>query len=141
MDYIDNGYIDNGTPMFDGQNGQNYEIWNSRMKVFLKSQGYDVWDSVVSGYITSRKPPKTAAKKELKRNNKIAMDFILEGLSDPVKDKVGQCSSAKEIWDKLHNFYSKESHLITEPMHQNKEDVEIKQEEIISSDQTDSNEE
>jgi hypothetical protein len=62
----------------------------------------------------------------LKRNNKIAMDFILEGLLDPVKDKVGQCSSTKELWDKLHNLYFKESHSITEPEHanQNKEDVE-----------------
>jgi hypothetical protein len=34
------------------------------------------------------------------------MDFILEGLPDSVKDKVGKCSSAKELWDKLHNIYS-----------------------------------
>jgi hypothetical protein len=47
------------------------------------------------------------------------MDFILEGLSDQVKDKVGQCSSTKELWDKLHNLYSKESPLITEPEHAN----------------------
>jgi hypothetical protein len=88
------------------------------MKEFLKSQWYDICDSVVSGYTTSRKPLKTAAKKELKRKNKIEMDFTLEGLSDPIKVKVGQCSLAKEIWNKLHNFYSKESLLvITEPKH------------------------
>jgi hypothetical protein len=34
------------------------------------------------------------------------MHFILEGLYDLVKDKVGKCSSSKEIWDKLHNIYS-----------------------------------
>jgi hypothetical protein len=56
--------------------------------------------------MTSKKL-KTAAKKELKRNNKIAMDFILEGLPNSVKDKVGQCSSSKELWDKLHNLYYK----------------------------------
>jgi len=33
------------------------------------------------------------------------MDFILEGLYDLVKDKVGKCSSTKEIWDKLHDIY------------------------------------
>jgi CO dehydrogenase/acetyl-CoA synthase beta subunit len=71
------------------------------------------------------------------------MDFILEGLPDSVKDKVGQCSSTKELWDKLHNLYFKESHSITEPEHanQNKEDVEEEQEEICSSCQTDSEEE
>ena len=34
------------------------------------------------------------------------MDFILEGLYDSIKDKVGKCSSTKEIWDKLDNIYS-----------------------------------
>jgi hypothetical protein len=48
----------------------------------------------------------------LKINNKIAMDFIMEGLPDLVKEKVGKCSSAKEIWDKLHNLYSEESSII-----------------------------
>jgi hypothetical protein len=90
----------NGASIFDGQNGMSYEIWSDRMKVFLQAQGYDVWHSVVTGYISSKKP-KTATKKELKRNNKIAMDFILEGLSDPVKVRMGQCSSTKELWDKL----------------------------------------
>jgi hypothetical protein len=123
----------NGMPMFDGQN---YEIWSSRMKVFLEAQGFDIWNSVVSGYTTPKKPLKTATKKELKRNNKITMDAILDGLSDLVKVKVGQCSSTKEIWDKLHNLYSKGSLLvITEPEHvdQDKEDVEIEQEERSSS--------
>jgi hypothetical protein len=71
------------------------------------------------------------------------MDFILEGLPDLVKDKVGKFSSAKEIWDKLYNSYSKGSHLITELEHtnQNKEYFKTEQEEICSSCQTDSEEE
>jgi hypothetical protein len=111
-------YAKIGVPQFDGQNGLSYEMWRNKMKVFLGAQGYDVWYSVVTGYIGSKKP-KTATKKELKRNKKIAMDFILEGLPYPVKDKVGQCSSTKELWDKLHNLYFKESHSITEPEHAN----------------------
>jgi hypothetical protein len=112
-------------PLFDETN---YEIWSTRMRVFLQAQGFDIWNSVVSGYTAPKKPLKNATKKELKRNNKMAMDAILDGLSDSVKFKVGQCSSAKEIWDKLHNFYSKGSLLaITKPEHvdQDKEDVEI----------------
>jgi hypothetical protein len=35
----------NGTLVFDGHN---YEIWSSRMKVFLKEQWFDVWHSVVT---------------------------------------------------------------------------------------------
>ena len=82
------------------------------MKTFLQAHGYDVWYSVVTGYSGSKKP-KTATKIELKKNNKIAMDFIMEGLPDSMKVKVGKFSSAKELWDMLHNFYSKESHSTT----------------------------
>jgi hypothetical protein len=75
----------------------------------------------------------------LKRNKKIALDFILEGLPDSVKDKVGQCSSAKELWDKLHNLYFEESPIIeTDSI---KESVGTEQEERCSSCQTDSEEE
>jgi hypothetical protein len=65
------------------------------------------------------------------------MDFILEGLYDSVKDKVGKCSSTKELWDKLHNIYS--SPIIESE--NAKEDVGTEQEEICSSCQTDSEEE
>jgi hypothetical protein len=61
------------------------------MKAFLGSQGYDVWYSVVTGYIGSKKL-NTSTKKELKGNNKIEMDFILKGLPYLVKYRVGQCS-------------------------------------------------
>jgi hypothetical protein len=47
------------------------------------------------------------------------MDLILEGFPDWVKEKVGKCSSNKELWDKIHNLYFMESHLITEPKHSN----------------------
>jgi hypothetical protein len=76
-------------PQFNGQNGLKYEIWSNIMKSFLQAQGCDIWRSVVTGYTTTKNPLKTASKKELKRNNKIVMDFIMEGLPDSVKNKVG----------------------------------------------------
>jgi len=104
-----------------------------------------IWGLEINCYGIQRfKETKTTTKKELKRNNKITMDFILEVLLDSVKNKVGQCSSSKDIWDKLHNIYSKESLLIIiEPEHvdQNKEDVEIEWDEISASCQTDPEEE
>jgi hypothetical protein len=84
------------------------------------------------------KKPKTTTKKELKKNNKIAMDFILQGLYDLVKDKVGKCSSTRELWDKLHNIYSS-SPIIESKIA--KEDTNTKQEERCSSRQTYSKEE
>jgi len=83
------------------------------MDTFLQSHEYDVWQSVVTRY-TATKKPEIAAKKELKRNKKIAMDYTLEGLTDLVKEKVGKCLSTKEVWDKLHDLYFEESP-ITEP--------------------------
>jgi hypothetical protein len=129
-------YTENGVPLFNGQNGLKYEMWSIRTRTFLEAQGYDIWYSVVTGYNATKKE-KTATKKELKKNNKIAMDFIWEGLPDPVREKVGKCSSAKELWDKLHNIYSSP---ITESENV-KEDAGTDQEERCSSCQTDSEEE
>jgi hypothetical protein len=77
------------------------------METYLKSLGEDVWISVASGYNASKKP-KTAAQKEAKRNNKVAIDTILDGLTDSVKSKVGSCSLAKYIWDKIQELYARE---------------------------------
>jgi hypothetical protein len=77
-------YIDNGVPLFNGQNVLKYEMWSIGTRTFLEAQGYDIWYLVVIGYNATKKP-KTKAKKELKKNNKIAMDFIWEGLPDPVR--------------------------------------------------------
>jgi hypothetical protein len=61
----------------------------------------------------------------------------MEGLPISVKDKVGKCSLAKEIWDKLHNIYYSP---ITES-DISKKDTGKKQEVRCSSCQTDSEEE
>jgi hypothetical protein len=79
-------------------------MWSIRTKVFLQAQGHYIWLLVVTGYDSSKRE-KTAAKKELRKNNKIEMDFIWEGLPDLVREKDGKCSSAKEHWDKLHEIY------------------------------------
>jgi hypothetical protein len=38
----------------------------------------------------------------------LAIDTILDGLTDSVKSKVGSCASTKELWDKLKDLYSRE---------------------------------
>ena len=37
----------------------------------------------------------------------MAMDIILHGFFDPMKDKVGKCTSTKELWENLWNLYTK----------------------------------
>jgi hypothetical protein len=129
-------YYENGVPMFNVQNGFKYEMWSRRMKVFLQAQGHYIWLSFVIGYDSSKRA-KTPTKKELKKNNKITMDFIWEGLPKPVREKVGKCSSAKELWDTLHGIYSSP----IADLENAKEDVDTEQEEICSSCQKDSEEE
>jgi hypothetical protein len=96
--------IPNGIPPFDGSN---FEYWSNRMETYLKSLGEYVWFSVASGY-NALKKPKTATQKEARRNNKLAIDTILDGLTDSVKSKVGSCASTKDIWDKLQDLYARE---------------------------------
>jgi hypothetical protein len=80
--------IPNGIPPFDGSN---FEYWSNRMETYLKSLRADVWFLVASGY-NALKKPKTVAQKEAKRNNKLTIDTILDGLTDSVKFKVGSCA-------------------------------------------------
>jgi hypothetical protein len=98
------GNIPNGIPPFDGSN---FEYWKNRMETYLKDLWADVWISVASGYNASKKP-KTTTQKEAKRNNKLAIDTILDGLTDSVKSKVGSCASVKYLWDKLQELYARE---------------------------------
>ena len=77
------------------------------METYLKALGADVWFSVSSGY-NALKKPKTGTQKEPKRNNKLEIDTILDGLTDSVKSKVGSCASTKEFWDKLQDLYARE---------------------------------
>ena len=86
-------YSENGVPMFNGQNGFKYEMWSRRMEVFLQAQGNYIWLSVVTGYDSSKRE-KIVAKKELKKKNKIEMDFIWERLLNPCSTQV---QDAKQI--------------------------------------------
>jgi hypothetical protein len=87
--------------------GSNFEYWSNIMETYLKSLGANVWLSVASGY-NSLKKLKTVTQKETKRNNQLAINIILDGLTDSVKSKVGSCASEKELWDKLQDLYARE---------------------------------
>jgi hypothetical protein len=94
--------IHNGLPLFDGHN---YAFWSIRMKLFLQTQGVDIWQAVLSEY----KVPTTilidAIGKRLYESNSKAMYAILGGLAGSKFVKVMHYTSAKKIWDKLKNVY------------------------------------
>ena len=96
----------NGIPQF---NGHKYAFWSTRMKSYIQAQGFEIWKSVVDGYITPTIPPTNEKAVKLSQNNYKAKNALLNGLSETVFTKVAHCISAKEIWDKLQNIYEGDS--------------------------------
>ena len=45
-------YSENGAPLFDENV---YAIWSVKMDRYLKSVGYDLWSSIVNGYVPTKK--------------------------------------------------------------------------------------
>ena len=76
----------------------NFNIWEARMRNFLHTQGIEIWKSVSGD---------SRMDGESKEYNAKAMKAILNGLPDSVKNNLGKYSSAKDIWDKLHDLHSK----------------------------------
>ena len=79
------------------------------MRVFLQPQGVEVWKVVVSRYDPPANLPTDTQGKKLYKDNSMAMSAILSGLTEEVYEKFMNCETAKEIWDKLKNLYSKEN--------------------------------
>ena len=57
-------------------------------------------------WIYSSKESEKTAQKEAKKNNSMAMEAILEGLTNIQKKKIGKCISSKELWLRLEQQYS-----------------------------------
>ena len=81
-------------PLFNG----NFDIWEERMRNFLKTQGIEVWKSVIVDNMMDG---------ESKAYNAKAMKEILNGLLDSIKANLEKCLSTKDICDKLHDLHSK----------------------------------
>ena len=81
-------------PLLNGK----FDIWEARMRNFLKTQGIEVWKSVIVDSMMDGEFKEYTAK-EMKAN--------LNGLPDSIKKNLEKCSSAKGIWDKLHYLHSK----------------------------------
>jgi hypothetical protein len=99
-----NIYNENGTPIL---RKEEYIFWSIRMESHLKALGHDVWNSVITDYFPPNRV-RTPAQKKSKKINSMAMNTILDGLPDDIKEKIGECNSAKELWEKLKDLYSDE---------------------------------
>ena len=75
---------------------EGYALWSIRMRVYLESLGYGVWNSVIYDYIP-QKIPRNTSQKESKKNNSREMEAILDGLPQSLKENIGKCTSTKEL--------------------------------------------
>jgi hypothetical protein len=86
-------------------NGGGYALRKVRMKNFLLSLGFDIWQSIEYGYTAPTTPPTDIAGKKICNDNSRSVNGILGGLTNSICVKVMHCKSAKEIWDKLEVVY------------------------------------
>jgi hypothetical protein len=57
------------------------------------------------GYVSLKNKSKFAAQRERKKNDALALNTILSGLSSPIKESMGQCTSTKDLWLNLEETY------------------------------------
>jgi hypothetical protein len=79
------------------------------MKTYIQAHGFEIWQSIIDGYIVPAILPTNDKAVKLGQNNSKATNALLDGLSEMVFTKVAHCKSTKEIWDKLRNIYEGDS--------------------------------
>lgn len=79
------GFYSNIYPLFDGVN---YAFWRLRMITYLSTLGFDIWDSVKSGYTIPSTPSINSIDKKLFENYYKAQNAIMSGLVDSELVKV-----------------------------------------------------
>ena len=95
-----------GTPLFDGSN---YAFWSIRMRAFIEAQGIEIWQSFENGCKVPQTVPTDATELTQYNNNSKARNHLLSAIDESVFNKVMNCPSAKEMWDKLQTTYEGDS--------------------------------
>ena len=92
--------IDHEVPILEKSD---YFGWRSKIKSYLKQ--FSVWEIVV-------KPPNQTnknTKAEVEKDNKVALNFLMDGILRPIKESIGKYTSAKDLWFKLEEEYQKKN--------------------------------
>ncbi|KAL1187803.1 Retrovirus-related Pol polyprotein from transposon TNT 1-94 [Cardamine amara subsp. amara] len=87
-------------------NGQNYELWATRIKTTLKIQG--LWEVIDKGIPPKPKPKEDDALekwKETEMQDMKALQLLQMAVTDLVLMKVVSATTSKEIWEKLQETY------------------------------------
>jgi hypothetical protein len=67
--------------------------------------GVDISYSVVNGYVIPNNAPSDPNEKNLMSCNSKARHVIITSLSPTISSKVMECTTSKEVWDKLKSIY------------------------------------
>ncbi|GMI69866.1 hypothetical protein like AT4G00980 [Hibiscus trionum] len=97
-------------------NGDNYPYWKNRMRLFIKSTDYMVWDVVEEGpfipmkrdgerLVPKVKVEMTDDDRRMMQVNDKALHVIFCALGPDIYSKVSSIESAKEVWDTLETTY------------------------------------
>jgi hypothetical protein len=84
---------------------ENYSTWRIEMRLHLKTMGATIWKASIGGSISLKNKSNFVAQREGKKNDAFSLKTILSGLSSPIKESMGQCTSAKDLWLKLEETY------------------------------------
>jgi hypothetical protein len=98
--------MDDEVPILDEEN---YSTWRIEMRVHLKEMGAGIWKEAIGGSVSLKNKSKFAAQREGKKNEALALKTILSGLSSPIKESMGKCTSAKYLWLKLEETHQRKN--------------------------------
>ena len=96
--------MDDEVPILDEEN---YSTWRIEMRVLLKEMGVGIWKAAIGGSVSLNNKSKYASQREGKKNDALDLKTILSGLSSPIKESMGQCTSTKDIWLNLEETYQR----------------------------------
>jgi hypothetical protein len=82
------------------------------MRVHLKEMGVGIWKESIGGSVYLKNKSKYAAPREGKKNHVLALKNIISGLSSPMKERMGQCNSTKDLWLNLVETYQRKKESI-----------------------------
>jgi hypothetical protein len=91
---------------------ENYSTRRIEMRVHLKEMGAGIWKAAIGGSVSLKNKSKFSTQREGNKNDALALNTILSGLSSHIKESMGQCATAKDLWLKLEETYqSKKKHI------------------------------
>jgi hypothetical protein len=94
--------MDDVIPILDKEN---YSTWRIEMRVYLKTMGAAIWKATINECVPLKNKSKLEPQREGKKNDALALKTILSGLSSPIKESMGQCTSTKDIWLNIEETY------------------------------------